>query len=199
MAWGRLAWGRSTEDAAIAKLVGWGSHTAPTRLGRIGDLTKQPPVWAGVAAALAVAGPRARRAAVRGSACYAATGVVQALLKAVIGRDRPDGAALLGIGPLTSSFPSGHAGSAIAFAFGAGQELPGLILPLSAATVTGSWSLVRSRSHYPSDVLAGWALGLAAALAAWRLWPPRSASNEEGDPDEEEHAPHAGRDETVGP
>ncbi len=31
--------------------------------------------------------------------------------------------------------------------------------PLYAATLVSEWSLVRSRSHYPSDVFAGAALG----------------------------------------
>lgn len=172
--WAQLAWGSSPEDAAMAKLVGWGSRRGSTGFGRAGDITKKPPVWLGVAAALAVAGPRGRRAAARGGACYAATGGAQLLLKAAIGRDRPRGAGPLGLGPLTSSLPSGHAGSDLAFVLGAAQELPVLVLPLSAATLSAHWSLVRSRSHYPSDVIAGGVLGIAAALAAWLVWPPRS-------------------------
>lgn len=172
MAWARMAWGRSPEDAAMAKLVGWGSRSGSTRFGKAGDITKKPPVWVGVAAALSVAGSRGRKAAARGGACYAATGVAQLLLKSAIGRDRPAGAGPLGMGTLTSSFPSGHAGSDLAFVFGAAQELPVVVVPLSAATLAAHWSLVRSRRHYPSDVFAGGVLGIATALVAWLLWPP---------------------------
>lgn len=172
MTWARMAWGRSPEDAAMAKLVGWGSRSGSTRFGKAGDITKRPPVWVGVAAALAVAGPRGRKAVTRGGTCYAATGMAQLLLKSAIGRDRPAGAGPLGMGTLTSSLPSGHAGSDLAFVLGAAQELPMLVVPLSAATLAAHWSLVRSRSHYPSDVFAGGVLGIAVALVAWWVWPP---------------------------
>ncbi len=38
---------------------------------------------------------------------------------------------------------------------GVSQEIPALILPGSLATMASHWSLVRSRIHYPSDVIAG--------------------------------------------
>ncbi|MFN2506908.1 MAG: phosphatase PAP2 family protein, partial [Acidimicrobiales bacterium] len=76
-------------------------------------------------------------------------------------------------GPFTSSFPSGHAAADLAFVFGAFQELPRLLLPLSLGTLAVHWSLVRKRAHYPSDVVAGGALGIAVAAAAWVVWPPK--------------------------
>ena len=72
----------------------------------------------------------------------------------------------------TSSFPSGHAASDLALTLGASQELPLLFVPLSAATVGAHWALIRGREHYPSDVVAGGAIAIAVAAAAWRLWPP---------------------------
>jgi len=36
------------------------------------------------------------------------------------------------------------------------------------------WSLIRKRAHHPTDVIAGGALGIAVALAVWKLWPPRT-------------------------
>jgi membrane-associated phospholipid phosphatase len=41
------------------------------------------------------------------------------------------------------------------------------------------WSLIRKRAHYPSDVLAGGALGIAVALGMWKLWPPGHAAQED--------------------
>ena len=32
---------------------------------------------------------------------------------------------------------------------------------------------MRQRAHYPSDILAGGALGITVALALWELWPPK--------------------------
>ena len=73
--------------------------------------------------------------------------------------------------------------SELAFSLGAAQELPLLILPLYGATVLSEWSLIRSRSHYPSDVFAGGLLALGVAAAVWKLWPTRrSLQNEEDRP-----------------
>ena len=67
---------------------------------------------------------------------------------------------------------SGHAANDLAFAFGAAQELPLALVPLSACTAAVHWSLVRKRAHYPNDVLAGGGLGIAVALTIRKLWPP---------------------------
>ena len=52
-----------------------------TRFGRKGDVVQQPPLWVGLAGLLAFAGgPRGRRAAARGSACFALAAIVANLL-----------------------------------------------------------------------------------------------------------------------
>ena len=162
----------SAEDALQSRLVGTGSRKGSTRFSRAGDVIQRPPTWAGIAALLAITGPRGRRAALRGGACYLSAALLHLPIKAVVGRRHPPGAALLQLGPFTSSFPSGHAASDLAFVLGASQELRVLFLPLSLATMAVHWSLIRERAHYPSDVLAGGALGIAVALACWKLWPP---------------------------
>lgn len=152
-------------------------------LDRIGHVTQQPPVWAAAAGALALAGPRGRAAAARGSVCYALAAVVGNLvIKPLVKRDRPPEASKGRIGPVTSSFPSGHAATDLAFAFGAAQEIPAVLLPLAFATSTAHWSLVRTRGHYASDVFLGGALGIALALVVWKLWPPQRRQ-EAGAPD----------------
>jgi len=141
--------------------------------GRMGDLTQQPPFWVGLAALLSAGGERGRRAAWRGTACYGATAVVANLvIKPIVRRSRPPGAGDNQRGPITSSFPSGHAATDLAFILGVAQEIPALFPPLALTTLSAHWSLVRSRGHYPTDVLAGGVLGIAVALAAWVLWPP---------------------------
>lgn len=169
----------STEDALVTRLVGKGSKKGSTSFGRAGHLMQRPPFWAGVAAALAATGPRGRRAALRGGACYLSAAAVHLPIKAVVGRRHPPGAARHQLGPVTSSFPSGHAGSDLAFVLGAAQEWRALFLPLSACSLAVHWSLVRKRAHYPTDVLAGGALGIVVALAAWKLWPPPVPTPEE--------------------
>lgn len=172
--------GRAAEEIVMAKLVGPGARKGSSRFGRFGDVMQHPPVWAGITAALALAGgDRGRRAALRGAGCYLTAAAAHLPIKVLVGRKHPLGAALHQAGPFTSSFPSGHAASDLAFAFGAAQEISALLLPLSGVTMAVHWSLVRKRSHYPVDVLAGGVLGLLVALAAWTLWPPRG--RDEGD------------------
>ncbi len=73
--------------------------------------------------------------------------------------------------PWTSSFPSGHAASAAAFAAGATMELPvagPVLVPLAAAV---AYSRVHVGVHYRSDVWAGAAVGLTCAVVGRKLWP----------------------------
>jgi membrane-associated phospholipid phosphatase len=60
------------------------------------------------------------------------------------------------------------------------QEIPVLFIPLTGATMAAHWSMIRSRGHYPSDVVIGGLVAFAVALAVWKLRPPRShGENEE--------------------
>lgn len=168
------------EDALLAGVIGEGSRKGSTLFGRAGDVIQRPIAWAGVAALLSVTGERGRRAGLRGLVCYVSAALVHLPIKVLVGRRHPPGSARHQLGPFTSSFPSGHAASDLAFTLGAAQELPLAFLPLSACTMAVHWSLVRKRAHYPSDVFAGGVLGFAVALAAWKLWPPqRSAERAE--------------------
>jgi undecaprenyl-diphosphatase len=129
-------------------------------------------LWAALAGAIALTGARGRRAALRGAACSAVASLIHLPIKRLVRRPRPRGAGLMGIGPLTSSFPSGHTASDLSFMFGASQELPLLLVPMSAVTMGSHWSLLRARKHYPSDVIGGGAIALLVAGSAWKLCPP---------------------------
>lgn len=154
----------------MTKLAGEGSRHGSTLFGRLGDITKRPPMWAVFAGALAVTGPKGRQAAFRGGVGYVAGAVAHMPVKLLVDRARPPGAHRL---TMTSSFPSGHCASELAFSIGAAQEVPWLIFPLYAATLAAEWSMVRSQAHYPSDIFAGAAVGIAVALVAQRIWPPQ--------------------------
>lgn len=154
----------STRRSALTKLVSF--------LDRAGDIAQQPPFWAATAALLAVGvGERGRRAAWRGSVYYAVAAVVVNLIKPLVDRSRPSAADEGERGPITSSFPSGHTATDLAFVFGAAQELRALFGPLAAASAAAHWSLVRSRAHYVGDVLAGGLLAIAVAWVMPRVWP----------------------------
>ncbi len=183
-----MRWWQLAEDAAVVSLLPKGAHRGSSWFGRTGDIVQQPPVWAAVAAALALGGgERGRRAAVRGSVCYGLTAIVgNLILKPLVRRSRPPGAGEGQSGPVTSSFPSGHAATDLAFALAAAQEIPLLFLVLGPATTAAHWSLVRSRGHYPSDVFAGGILAIAVVLVAWRIWPPGPTAGQDDDQEKPE-------------
>lgn len=168
---------RTGEDALVRRLIGRGSWRGSTWFGRAGDVTQHPPVWAVVAAVLTlIGGARGRRAALRGGCAYTVAVLAHLPIKAAVGRRHPPGAALLNLGPVSSSFPSGHAAGDVAFVLGVSQELPSLLLPLSGATLAGHWALIRRRAHYPSDILVGGGLGVGVAFVLWKLCPPRAGT-----------------------
>lgn len=142
-------------------------------LDQTGRLVKQPPFWAATAGALALSGEEGKRAALRASACYGATAALANLvLKPLVRRRRPKGAGPGPLRPLTSSMPSGHAASDTAFAVAAWQEMPSVLVPMLLLTTASHWSLVRSRSHFLSDVLVGDAVGALVAIGSKRVRPP---------------------------
>ncbi|MDP8974764.1 MAG: phosphatase PAP2 family protein [Actinomycetota bacterium] len=152
-------------------------------LDKAGHVAQQPPTWAGWTAVIALAGGRrGRRAAARAGVCYGAAAVVANLMvKPMVRRPRPRKARKQGVGPVTSSFPSGHAATHLAFIAGASRELPLTFVPLALSALAAHWSIVRSRGHHPSDVVLGGCLGLAVGLVVNRLWPRTPPPGDGGD------------------
>jgi diacylglycerol kinase family enzyme/membrane-associated phospholipid phosphatase len=135
-------------------------------------------LWIAVAAGLGSRRDKwTRRAALRGLAGMAiASASANVLAKRLVGRTRPDlPLGIAGRRLRTTSFPSGHAASAAAFATGVALEVPALAVPVGGLAAVVGASRVLSRVHYPSDVLAGFALGTAAGLLTLRWWPRRPA------------------------
>lgn len=105
-------------------------------------------------------------------------------VKIGVGRDRPDVVPWLAAADAWS-FPSGHAMMtmviflALAVTIGRGIQEKRLRHILIAAAVLLSLATGVTRAvlgvHYPSDVLAGWLLGLAWCTACW-LWDARGIS-----------------------
>ncbi|MFJ9848016.1 bifunctional phosphatase PAP2/diacylglycerol kinase family protein [Streptomyces sp. NPDC101150] len=138
-------------------------------------------LWFGLAAGGAALGGRpGRRAALRGIASLAvASATVNTFGKRSVRRERPllDAVPVirrLHRQPFTSSFPSGHAASAVAFATGVAFENKWWGLALAPIAVSVAFSRVYTGVHYPGDVLAGAALGAGAAFAVRGLAPTRA-------------------------
>lgn len=135
-------------------------------------------LWLVAAAALAVfGGAKGRRAALRGVCTLGASSVItNQLLKRLVTRRRPNREALPGRRngqrrPTSSSFPSGHAASAAAFAYGAATEWPALTAPLGALAGAVGFSRVATGAHYPSDVGAGYLVGLGVGTWGRKVVP----------------------------
>jgi undecaprenyl-diphosphatase len=119
---------------------------------------------------------------VRGLASIGVTSaVVNFALKPLGGRRRPDRAAYevplarhVAM-PRSTSFPSGHAASAFAFASGVAYAFPSAGVPVRGAAALVAYSRVHTGVHYPIDVIVGSLVGGAlapltsAALDGWQL------------------------------
>jgi membrane-associated phospholipid phosphatase len=130
-------------------------------------------LWLGIAASMAAAGgPAGRRAALRGVlAIGVSSAVVNLGFKSLSARRRPDrtGAGVPGRRqvrmPSSTSFPSGHAASAFAFATAIGREQPWLAAGMRFLAAGVAYSRIHTGVHYPGDTVAGALIGTIAGQA----------------------------------
>jgi diacylglycerol kinase family enzyme/membrane-associated phospholipid phosphatase len=167
------------DRAAMRRIAETDSRFLDLAMPRLSRLANHGLLWIALAAGLRVTGDRwARRAAWRGLGGLAAASATANLLgKGLAARDRPDyvvpRARQQARPPRTTSFPSGHAASAAAFATGVALEKPQLAAPVIAVAAAVGASRVAIGVHYPSDVLAGFAIGAAAGAMTLHWWPRR--------------------------
>jgi len=117
-----------------------------------------------------VSGRRGRRAASYGLASVTVTAtIVNLAVKPLTNRRRPNRAAE-GVPvvrhvrmPASTSFPSGHAAAAFAFATGVGHVMPVAAIPLRLLASMVAYSRVHTGVHYPGDVFAGSLIGVILA------------------------------------
>ncbi len=65
--------------------------------------------------------------------------------------------------PESTSFPSGHAATAFAFAYAVGRHLPGFAVPIRLLAGGVAYSRVHLGVHYPGDVVFGSIIGAGTA------------------------------------
>ncbi|WP_284987323.1 bifunctional phosphatase PAP2/diacylglycerol kinase family protein [Arthrobacter sp. fls2-241-R2A-172] len=138
-------------------------------------------LWFGIAGVMAAFPGKPRRAALHGVlALGVASGVTNVIFKRLLPRRRPLPEHLplfrfVNPQPTSSSMPSGHSASAVAFAVGAGIVSPAIGLGLAPIAAGVAYSRVHTGAHWPSDVVLGSALGAGAAWATRKWWPARPA------------------------
>jgi membrane-associated phospholipid phosphatase len=171
------AWARALRElGAVDRAVYHAVADTPTpelddHVRRLSNAANYSRLWLGLAAAIALLGRRrGRRAALEGMLAIGATSAAVNLgIKPVARRRRPDRAsraqydARLVSMPESTSFPSGHAASAFAFAYAVGRHLPGLAVPIRLLAGGVAYSRVHTGVHYPGDVAIGSIVGAGTA------------------------------------
>lgn len=115
--------------------------------------------------------PRARRAALRGSACYLAGAIVGNMPKTLFGRHQLRHRRVRNPKIVRGSFPSGHACAQVAFVFEAAQEAPKAFLPFATMAMLAHLSLTKNGKHFVSETLVGDTMGRLIAAYAAKRWP----------------------------
>ncbi|MGE5409068.1 MAG: phosphatase PAP2 family protein [Syntrophothermus sp.] len=168
---------KAVDTAVYAAIAGTETPRLDGAMRRLSAAADHSVLWGAIAAAIALSGGETgRRAAKRGLASLGlASAFANLVAKPLTTRRRPDREELEVLErrhvpmPRSSSFPSGHAASAFAFATGAGQAAHVLSAPLRALATLVGYSRVHTGVHYPADVLVGAFIGVSAAEAAGRL------------------------------
>ncbi|WP_249277222.1 bifunctional phosphatase PAP2/diacylglycerol kinase family protein [Rhodococcus sp. RS1C4] len=137
-------------------------------------------LWIAASGVLASKRGPTRRGAVRGLlAVAAASALANGVLKPAFPRSRPGFERTPFVRrvlspPVSSSFPSGHSASAAAFVTGVALESPLAAAALAPVAAAVCYSRVHTGVHWPTDVVAGAALGAGIALSTRRWWAVRT-------------------------
>ncbi|MFF1711516.1 phosphatase PAP2 family protein [Streptomyces sp. NPDC058268] len=138
-------------------------------LSAVEESAESTKLWCGAAVAMAwLGGWRGRKAAAAGlGALVVAQLVSNGLCKQLADRPRPPTEWIphdeVADRPDSSSFPSGHTAAAVAFTAAAAPSWPTAGALCAVPTALVALERVQSGAHYPSDVAAGAAIGLASA------------------------------------
>lgn len=167
------------DTALFVRLAGHRSRMLDRTMSPLAMGADNAGLWCPLAATMAISGRRAKRAARRAIGSYSVAAIITdvALKRSTRRRRPPLGAVrsgkLMPEQPDTTSFPSGHAATAAAFAVAATMELGWHAAPLAVLAAAVSYSRIYSGAHYPGDVAAGIAFGALVAGTSSLWWPER--------------------------
>lgn len=172
-------------DARLGRAINGRQTSARTdrMLVRLSTAANNGVLWYVAAGALALTGPKGRRAAVRGLLSLAGSSAFANLVaKPVFGGARPVAADVpvarhLKEFPTSASFPSGHTASAVAFATGVLLESPARGALVAPIALTVAYSRLHVGAHWVSDIVGGGLIGSGVAIAGRMLVPARRRSN----------------------
>ncbi|MFJ6416624.1 bifunctional phosphatase PAP2/diacylglycerol kinase family protein [Paeniglutamicibacter sp. NPDC091659] len=143
-------------------------------------------LWFAIAGGFALVPGNPRRAAVHGLlALGTASAVTNLVFKTLLPRARPLPEDLpifrfVHPQPTSSSLPSGHSASAVAFTLGVGLVSPALGVVLAPVAAGVAYSRIHTGAHWPSDVLFGSVIGVGAAILTRNWWPERQTAPSNG-------------------
>ncbi|MDJ0466286.1 phosphatase PAP2 family protein [Streptomyces sp. H27-C3] len=163
---------RTGENRLTKRMASWDSVWARGLLPQVEDAAENTKLWWAAAALMAAGGGwRGRRAAAAGIAGMAVAQVLaNGVAKQLVERRRPPKEWFpheeVEERPDSSSFPSGHTAAAVAFTAAVTPSWPWAGAACAVPTVLVAIERVHDGAHYPSDVAAGAAIGLAAAALA---------------------------------
>ncbi|OPC77089.1 phosphatase PAP2 family protein [Embleya scabrispora] len=166
----RMPWGTGDVDRAWTRAA---ASRVPAGVGRVlsevEEAAESSKLWCAAAAVMAATG--GRRGCVAAAAGLSALVLAQVasngLCKRVVDRPRPPKEWIphdeVEDRPDSSSFPSGHTAAAVAFTTAVAPSWPGAAAVCALPAAMVALERVQSGAHYPTDVAAGAAVGLAAA------------------------------------
>jgi undecaprenyl-diphosphatase len=170
---------RDGDHQLVRRVASWRSARARRVLSAVEAAAEHTKLWWGAAFVMASAGGwRGRRAAAAGVLSMAvAETVASCVIKRLCQRSRPPKEWIshdeVDDRPESSSFPSGHTAAAVGFTTAAATVWPAAGAVCAVPTLAVAFERVHTGAHYPSDVAAGAAIGLAAAVLTHRA--PRLA------------------------
>ncbi|MFF8279601.1 phosphatase PAP2 family protein [Streptomyces lateritius] len=159
---------RNGDHRLTRRMAAWDSAWARRLLPPVEEAAEHTKLWWVAAAVMATGGGwRGRKAAAAGIAGMAVAELLSnAVAKKLVERRRPPKEWIphddVEDRPDSSSFPSGHTAAAVAFTAAVASTWPWAGAACAVPTVLVALERVHSGAHYPSDVAAGVAIGLAA-------------------------------------